>query len=390
MFNRLIKLPESQSFFLFGARGVGKSTLLERFFTRRSDVLWFDLLDPVVEERFTVSPGEFKSEVLSRLPKIEWIVIDEVQKCPKILNYVHHFIETKRLKFALTGSSARRLKQQGVNLLAGRAFMRELFPLTHKELVDQFHINDILKWGSLPQLYRLKDENEKIDFLRSYALSYIKNEIQSEQWVRKLEPFRRFLPVASQMNGEIINYSNISKDIGADVTTVQSYYEILEDTLLGFYIPAFAHSIRKQQKKAPKFYFFDTGIVQALKKTLDFPLMPQSFEYGKAFEHFIILELFRLCQYAKKDISFSYLRTKDDAEIDLIIEGLKKYPVLIEIKSKAKIDEKDAHSLIHFMNDFPKSEFYLLSQDTIPKMYRNKIHAIPWYQAFDMLGLESV
>jgi len=389
MFNRIFNLPKTHSFFLFGPRGCGKSTLLRTLFGTSEKVLWFDLLDPQLEDRFATVPEEFKNEILARGKALEWVIVDEVQKCPKLLNYVHQLIEENHLKFALTGSSARRLKQKGVNLLAGRAFIRNLFPLTHVELEKHFSLDQALQWGSLPEIYSLNTEAEKKDYLRAYTLYYVKNEIQNEQWVRKLDPFRRFLPIAAQMNTEIINYSNIAKDIGVDVTTIQSYYKILEDTLLGFELPSYSKSVRKQQRKASKFYFFDTGVVQALKKSLDFPLQPGTSEYGKSFEHWIILEIQRLGTYAQKDISLSYLRTKDDAEIDLIIEGLRKNTVFIEIKSKKKVDERDVATLSHFLKDFPDGEFYIFSQDPTAKMYHNKIKALHWKDGIEELSASA-
>lgn len=386
MVKRSLNIPESQSFFLFGARGTGKSTLLKERFGAGDKILWVDLLDPIIEETYTLAPQEFKKAIIAR-PNLEWVIVDEVQKCPKLLNYAHQLIEEKKIKFALTGSSARRLKQKGVNLLAGRAILRNLYPFTHRELKNDFQLEDVLHFGSMPTIYSLKTDAEKKDYLRAYALTYVKNEVQSEQWVRKLEPFRRFLPVAAQMNGEIINFSNIAADVGVDITTVQSYYEILEDTLLGFELPAFSRSVRKQQRKASKFYFLDPGISRAFNRTLDFPIAPGSTEYGRAFEHWVILEMRRLASYSRMDYSIFYLRTKDDVEIDIILELPKGHFKLIEIKSKSRVDERDARTLSHFLKDFPKAEFYLLSQDPIPKIYCDKIRALPWDQGLEALGL---
>ncbi|MBI4404370.1 MAG: ATP-binding protein, partial [Deltaproteobacteria bacterium] len=300
---------------MFGARGVGKTTFIESFFSKVK-ILFYDLLDPEVEDRFILAPNEFAEEIDQKLGQVEWVVVDEIQKCPKLLNIVHKFIVKKRVKFALTGSSARRLRQKGVNLLGGRALTEYLFPLTHGELADRFRLDDVLMWGSLPEVVTANSVEERNGFLRSYALNYLKNEVQAEQWVRKLEPFRRFLSVAAQMNGKIINYTNIARDVGVDTVTVQSYFDILEDTLVGIRLGAHHRSIRKQQAKAPKFYFFDLGVKRALDRTLDIPLRSGTAAYGEAFEHFIVLEILRLATYKKKDHELSYVLTKDGAEID--------------------------------------------------------------------------
>jgi len=376
MFKRLINPLKQKSFFLFGARGVGKSTFLRAYF-KDLRVLWFDLLDAELEDRFVTNPKAFQLEVASQLAKVDWIVIDEIQKCPKLLNYVQKFIVEDKAKFALTGSSARRLKQKGTNLLAGRAVTEQLYPLTFLELKKEFSLDEVLHTGSLPEMVLSKSSEERNAFLRSYVLNYLKLEVQAEQWVRKLEPFRRFLPLAAQMNTRILNYTNLAKDIGVDTTTVQSYFDILEDTLLGTRIPAYHRSIRKQQRKAPKFYFFDLGVKRAAERSLDVPLKKGTYAYGEAFEHLVVMEIYRLAQYQKKDYELSYLLTKDGAEIDLIIDRPGKPLCLIEIKSKERVDERDIKNLEHFRNDFKKADFYLLSNDPSPKQI-NHVKAMPW------------
>jgi predicted AAA+ superfamily ATPase len=190
----------------------------------------------------------------------------------------------------LTSSSARKLKRGSANLLAGRAFTYKLFPLTHLELAKQFDLNQALTYGTLPKLLEYEDNNDKVEFLRSYTQTYLREEIQIEQLVRRLNPFRDFLELAAQNNGEILNYTKISRDIGVDHKTVANYYQILEDTLVGFYLPPFHKSVRKRQLESPKFYLFDTGVKRALERSFNIPLNKRSYAYGKAFEHFVILE----------------------------------------------------------------------------------------------------
>ncbi len=382
-FPRLMNLPKNGSFFLFGARGTGKSTYLRKHFQGRQ-TLWFDLLDPSLEEKLSMHPEEFKAGILAHHKKGLWVVVDEIQKCPKLLNLVHQLIESHQIRFALTGSSARRLKQKGVNLLAGRAAVRNCFPLTSNELGTRFDLRSALEWGTLPKVATAQDRQTKEDYLRAYALTYVEQEIRAEQWVRKLDPFRRFLRVAAQMNGKIVNYSNIAADVGADLTTVQAYFEILQDTLIALELPAYHRSVRKQQRHAPKFYFFDPGVKRALDQTLDVPLRPRTSAFGEAFEHWVILEIFRALSYQNKDFSLSYLRTKDDAEIDLIVERPSKPTLLIEIKSKDRITPKDATALTRFLKDFRHSQALLLSLDRIPKRFGD-VQAVYWEELMPSL-----
>ena len=206
------------------------------------------------------------------------------------------------------------------NLLVGRAFVYNLFPLTVPELEDAFDLEDALRWGTLPGIYALEGNEDKQSYLRAYALTYLKEEIVAEQIVRRLDPFRQFLEVAAQANGTIINYANIARDVGADPKTVISYFSILEDTLVGFLLPAFHRSVRKQQRTNPKFYFFDTGVKRSLDRTLNVPLNARTYEYGKAFEHFVITQIAHLSRYRYPDWRLSYLQTGAGAEIDLLID----------------------------------------------------------------------
>lgn len=384
MFHRLIKPLKSQSFFIFGARGTGKTTFLKEFFVGK-EILWIDLLDPLLEERYARDPGALGHEIKASKKSVEWIVIDEVQKLPKLLDLVHDQIENSGKRFALTGSSARKLKRGSANLLAGRAFMNHLFPLTHREIGNMFELEATLRWGTLPKVIQLESEEEKKEFLRSYALTYLKEEIWSEQIIRQLDPFRKFLEIAAQTNGQIVNFSNIATDVGVDTKTAQSYFQILEDTLVGFLLEPFHYSIRKRQRQNPKFYFFDLGVKRALGRRLEEPMHASSYAFGDAFEHFVILEAFRLNEYLRKDYRFSYLRTKDDAEIDLILERPGMPLALVEIKSTDQVDERDTRTLERFLPDFKKAEAFCLSRDPRPKKI-GSVTALPWDQGFRELG----
>ena len=374
MFNRLINPIISDSFFFFGARGTGKTTSLQNFF-KDVPVTWINLLDPSEEDLFARKPEEFLAR-LDKVPSGSWVVIDEVQKVPKLLNHVHHLIENRKIKFALTGSSARRLKQKGVNLLAGRAFTNQAYPLTHLEFGEVFSLQDVLQWGSLPKIFDLENDNARAAYLRSYGLNYVTTEIQAEQWVRKIEPFRKFLPIAAQMNGKILNYSKIARDVGVDTTTIISYFDILEDTLLAFRLDAFHESVRKRQALKPKFYFFDLGVKRSLEHTLTVHLLPQTFAFGEAFEHFVICEIMRLNSYYARDFSFSFLRTKDDAEVDLIVDRPGKKRIYVEIKSSEQISQETCRPFAALSKDSLATPL-MLSRDPHSKSF-GAVHCRFW------------
>ena len=386
MFHRLIKPLKSNSFFLFGPRGAGKTTFLRHFFDPDT-TLWIDLLDPIEEDRLSLHPESLSEQIEAMMGEKEWVVLDEVQKVPRLLDVVHQRIEGGgNIKFALTGSSARKLKRGSANLLAGRAFVYNLYPLTHLEMGDAFDEISALQWGTLPKVVQLNGDEEKMAFLRAYALTYLKEEVWSEQLVRNLDPFRRFLEVAAQCNGEVVNATNIARDVGVDPKTVQSYFTILEDTLLGFLLESHHSSVRKQQIKSPKFYFFDGGVKRALDRTLTQELIPNTYGFGRAFEHFVIGEAIRLGSYLGKDYRFSYLRTKDDAEIDLLVERPGMPTALVEIKSTTRVDERSTKTVERFLKDMPKAKGFCFSRDPIAKKI-GAVEALHWREGLRAIGL---
>jgi uncharacterized protein len=364
MILRLPKPLNTDSFFLFGARGVGKSTFInEQFLKNHSPhLIWtIDLLNDDTFDRFFKRPAQIEDDLNALPEKPEWIFIDEIQKIPALLDHVHRLIEKKKQKFILSGSSARKLKKIGSNLLAGRAFLNTLFPLTHIELNKKFILIDALHWGTLPKVINSELE-QKAAFLRSYVQVYIKEEILIEQLIRDLEPFRNFLEIAAQMNGKITNFTKIARDVNADPKTIENYYSILEDTYIGFYLPSFHRSIRKQQIQHPKFYFFDIGVKRALSRSLNDTFTSGSFAYGDAFEHLVIAEVFRLNQYFNCDYKLSHFRTKEGQEIDLILSRSQKL-ILIEIKSSDKVNLDDVEKFRKLGSEFKKAKLYFLSTD---------------------------
>ncbi|MBI2410963.1 MAG: ATP-binding protein [Candidatus Kerfeldbacteria bacterium] len=387
MIIRLFKPPENHSFFLFGPRGTGKTTLIKESLPKEQTYT-IDLLDFDTENRFFNRPQEF-SEVLAALPQsIKWIFIDEVQKIPKLLDEVHKHIETyPHLYFALTGSSARKLKRGQANLLAGRAFSYSLFPLTAAELRTEFQLDQALSFGTLPKIFSFsqEQEEEKKLFLRSYATTYVQEEVQNEGLIRNLQGFRRFLPIVGKENGNILVLQNIAQEVGMSVNTIRSYFEILEDTLLGFLLPACRRAIRKRQKTHPKFYLFDTGVKRALAQELNIPLVPGTSEYGKAFEHFFVTELVRVNAYKQTDYSFSYFATQN-IEIDLVVERPGKPLLFVEIKSSEHVKNTELRSLISIVKDMPQSEGICISREP-RKRKVGPVLVCPWQEAVEAIGL---
>lgn len=378
MLNRLANISLRRSFFLFGARSTGKSTLLSSLF-RDARVSMIDLLDPTF---FRLSARDFQAHVAALPVGTEWVVVDEVQRSPDLLNVVHRCLSQStdrrdRLRFALTGSSARKLKRGGANLLAGRANVFSLYPLTHREVPDQYPIEHILKWGGLPEVVLEPDPLEKRRILKAYTTTYLREEIAEEQLVRSLEPFQAFLSVAAQMNGKIVNYSAIAQDVGVSTTTIQTYFEILADTLVAVVLPAYHTSIRKRQRANPKVYLFDLGVVEALLESSLGGDMFRSYAGGNRFEHFVFLEIYRLQSYKELGWRFSYLRTKDDAEIDLIIERPNEPMLLVEIKATDTVSERHAANLNRFAPDFKNAEAVLVSNDPIAKNF-GKVRCRHW------------
>lgn len=360
MISRICKLSDLQSFFLFGPRGSGKSTLLKSFF-KDKDCLWFDLLHQKTEFDLSRDPDLILDQW--RAKKSPWIVIDEIQKIPRLLDVVHKGIEDHKIKFALTGSSARKLKKGGANLLAGRAASFLLGPFSAIELGTKFDLEKSLRYGMLPQFWSDSSLTE-IEYSRSlysYVSTYLKEEIASEQLVRQLEPFRRFLICAAQMNGKIINYSKIERDAAISQSQSARHFEILVDTLIGEYLPPYHSSIRKRQTQKSKFYFFDTGVVRALNDLLEEPIRASTYEYGELFETFLMNEFFKLRNFLEKRWKFSYLRTKDDVEIDLIIEKPRGKPILIEIKSSSDLKKDSFVQFKKIADEFKGSQKFVLS-----------------------------
>lgn len=380
MFPRSVNLPKKHSFFLFGARGTGKSTLIKKEFALKSH--YIDLLLASNETRYGLDPDAFYRDILG-LKDVTHVIVDEVQKLPKLLDLVHKLIEETAIHFVLTGSSARKLRHGGANLLAGRAFERALHPLTVTELGEHFDLGECLAWGTLPKIFQLDSPEDRRDFLNSYANAYLKEEVYAEHIIRKLEPFRKFLMIAAQQNAKILNYSNIARDVGVDSKVIKSYFQILEDTLLGFILEPYLASPRRRVHKSPKFYFFDLGVMRSLAGHLTVPPKPSTSYFGELFEQFVIMEFLRKEAYERRDYRFSYLGTQSN-EIDLIVERPGKPLALIEIKSTDRMTKDKITKFAKFEEDFPDGEFFCLSRDPHRQTF-GRMAALPWREGLELV-----
>lgn len=384
MIKRQIKLPRDKSFFLFGPRQTGKSTLLYSLFPKET-TYYYDLLKTEEFTRLSAHPELFREEVVSRGKKITHIFVDEVQRIPALLNEVHYIMESPNSPFfVLSGSSARKLKRSNANMLAGRALSHHLHPLTANELTNQFSLTKALQIGALPKIYLEENNLDAQARLRSYVEIYLKEEIEIEAQVRNIGMFIHFLSIAAGENGNVINFSNIARETGTSYQSVKAYFQILEDTLIGQFLFPYNKSLRKRLSKHPKFIFFDTGVVRALTKKLTVPLEPKTPDYGRAFEHFVILEILRQSDYQSLDYSFSYYRTESGAEVDLIVETPRGKTFAVEIKATDRVDSPHLRGLKSFAELCPKAALYRAS--TSSKRRRDgKIMILPWEEIFEAL-----
>jgi len=361
MFKRFLqnRLPET-SFFLFGPRQVGKSTLLQN----ENPHLIIDLLNPELQLSYNKNPNLLLQQIDDLTPDAEKkILIDEVQRVPKLLDIVHAIMEKRpELQFVLCGSSARKLRHGAANLLGGRALYRTMHPLTLAELGSDFNLKWVLAYGSLPKIYSIlkqKNAKEAQDFLRAYAVTYLREEIKAEALVRNLQGFQNFLDIAAAQYAEQVNFSAVSRDCQVSLSTVREYYSILEDTLIGFFLYPYLKSQRKRMSHQPKFYFFDNGLTRALLGTLQDP--PSPLEQGRLFEQWIIQEIFRLNEYQQKDWKLSFWRTSHGAEVDLLISRGTKVLYAIECKYKRQPSSTDLSGLRSFRENHTDVCCYIVS-----------------------------
>lgn len=375
MYSRLQALQGrgKESCFLWGARQTGKTTLLKKLFPAAA---FYDLLLSDEFERLLRRPALLREELLAApTPSSRPVIIDEVQKIPALLDEIQWLMTNRRYSFILSGSSARKLKRSGANLLGGRALRYELYPLVSREIRD-FDLFRALNHGLLPRHYLAKDPEP---LLRAYVGDYLKEEIAQEALSRNIPAFGRFLQAASFSNGEIVNYHNIAADCGVSSPTVREYFQILEDTLLARFVPSFQKRPKRRVIQSPKFYFFDVGLANSLLKRgkIAYP----SEVFGRAFEHFIFQELSAHRHYSGLHYPIAYWRTASQLEVDFILGD---HEAAIEVKGTEQADARHFRGLQAFCEEYSVKKRILVSMDPRPRLVGN-VQVLPWKVFLDRL-----
>ena len=355
-------LLKKKSFFLFGPRATGKTTLIHQSLEKAKI---YDLLDAETYGRLLRRPKILEEE--NRSPgKI--IVIDEIQKQPSLLDEVHRLIQKKNHRFLLTGSSARKLKRKPVNLLAGRAWQASLFPLSWAE-IPQFNLIQYLNRGGLPVIYKCSEYYEE---LSAYVSLYLKEEIQNEALTRNVPAFAEFLDLIALSNGQEINYESFSRDLQVSPNTLKNYIEILNDTLLGFVLPGYTKTKKRKAISRAKYYLFDLGVTNVLCRRGG--IKKRSELFGKAFEHFIILEIRAFLSYSRKHIDMSYWRSTSQLEVDLVVGN----EVAIEIKATELAQDKHFRGLRALKEEKLIKKYIIVSLDKTKRVTKDGIIVFPW------------
>lgn len=349
MYSRLIKAPKTKSFFLFGPRGTGKTTWVKTAFP---EGLYLDLLEAELFNDLLANPQRLENLIPKDFKN--WIIIDEVQRIPELLNEVHRLIEKQRYKFILTGSSPRKLKRHGPNLLAGRALTYSMHPLTAAELGTDFDLKHSLLYGQLPCVYT---EDDPKAYLESYVKTYLEEEIQQERLTRDISAFSRFLEAASFSQGSILNISQVAQDCAVERKVVESYFAILEDLLIGYRIPVFVKRAKRRLTMHPKFYFFDAGLYRTVRPMgpLDSPEEAQ----GAALETLFFQELNAINSYLALGYKIFYWRAASGIEVDFVLYGSKGIKIF-EIKRAPKVHNSMLRGLNAFLDDYPQAEAYFV------------------------------
>jgi predicted AAA+ superfamily ATPase len=365
-FHRILNLPElleKKSFFLFGPRSTGKSHLIDVQLKKKALII--DLLDGLTHLRLLDNPSEL-SQIVESVDVSTIIVIDEIQKNPPLLDQVHHLIEKKKRRFLMTGSSARKLRTGGTNLLAGRAWEAQLFPLVSAEIQD-FNLDRMLQFGGLPQVYPSDEPREE---LGAYVQTYLKEEIAAEGLVRKLPNFARFLTTAAMSNSELINFSSVGRDASISPSTVREYFSILYDTMLGFMVEPWTASKKRKAIETAKFYLFDTGVTHALAGTKF--LDRNSDLYGKSFEQWVAMELRAYLSYRRATDRLYFWRSINGQEVDFVV-GVN----ALEVKSSKRISTRDLSGLKALREEGVHKNLICVSHDPLDKII-DGMHVLHW------------
>lgn len=349
MYSRLIKPPRSKSFFLFGPRGTGKTTWVKLSFP---GAIYLDLLEAGIFNDLLANPQRLENFI----PKDfnDWVIIDEVQKVPELLNEVHRLIEKYKYKFVLTGSSARKIRKSGQNLLAGRLLTYSLHPLTAAELGEDFKLQHSLRFGQLPCVYIEEDPKA---YLESYVRTYLEEEVRQEGLARNLGAFSRFLEAASFSQGAILNISSVARECSIERKVVENYFSILEDLLIAYRLPVFTKKAKRRLAAHPKFYFFDVGVYHTFRPMgpLD---MPEEAE-GACFETLLFQELNAINSSLSLGHKIYYWRTSNDAEVDFVLYGEKGIRAF-EVKRTARVTSQMLRGLKAFLKDYPMAHAYFV------------------------------
>ncbi len=361
----LTELVKRKSLFLFGPRSTGKSTLLRQSFPPEAII---NLLRSQIYLSLAERPGSLRDMAIEIGRTSPVVVIDEIQKLPTLLDEVHDLIETTTLRFILTGSSARKLRQGGVNLLAGRAWQTRLFPLSSAELPD-FELNRYLLYGGLPQVWTSQEPLEELD---AYVNTYLKEEIKAEGLVQNLSHFARFLKVAALANAEQLNFANLSRDTGVPVTTVRTWFDILFDTFTGFLLEPWRESRKRKAVATAKFYFFDVGVANHAAGFNQFSR--DSAEFGKAFEHFIAMELRSWLDYRRRPETLAYWRTTGGQEVDFVLG----HSLAVEAKATSRVNDRDLKSLRALREEGLVRNYILVSLDEANRQSPDGIRLLHW------------
>ena len=359
-----IDLKEHNAAFLWGPRKVGKTTLLRR---QLPGARFYDLLNTDLKARLLVRPSLLREEVLAESPKL--VVVDEIQKVPSLLDEVHWCLENTDTRFILCGSSARKLKRGAANLLGGRAWRFELFPLTTREIGD-CDLERAVNHGLIPRHYA---EARPERSLRGYVVDYLEQEVHAEALTRNVPAFARFLDAVAVTHGQLLNYANIARDCGVTAKTVREYYQILEDTLVGHTLEPWRRSKSRRLIETAKFYLFDLGVARALAGMRR--IEPGSDEFGRAFEHFLIEEVRAYVSYSETHLPLAYWRTSTGMEVDLVVGDL---DLAIEIKAVRQADERHTKGLRALMEDQKVKRALVVSLDTAPRRLQGGITVLPW------------
>lgn len=356
MYQRIFNINNEldMSVFLFGARQTGKSTLLRKAVSK---AVYIDLLDSDIRKLYRKRPAYLYDQLAGKDSSCV-VIIDEIPEVPDLLNEVHRLISEFGIRFVLCGSSARKLKRKGYNTLGGRAFPCYLYPLVSAEIPD-LDIDRAVNNGMMPLHYPAKNATR---LLASYVDVYLKEEIQAEALVRDLDNFERFLEVAALTDGEMVNYANIASDCGVSAKTVKEYFSILQDTLVGYTIPAYTKVMKRRLVQAPRFYFFDVGVANYLLHRQN--LVRGTVEFGHAFEHWVIQEIIAYIGYTHNENRLSYWRTYTGIEVDAVIGDAR---LAIEIKSVAEVLPKHLTGLKTFMEEHPDTRPIIVSLDRISR-----------------------